>query len=904
MPACRACSVEIATGARFCPSCGARTEQGSGAASPVSVLETRDAAARRDDRPPSDVSHGRFLPGTVLGQRYRVVGLLGKGGMGEVYRADDLKLGQAVALKFLPHQFAGNPARLARLLDEVRVARQISHPNVCRVYDADEADGEHFLSMEYVHGEDLATLLHRIGRLPADKALQVARQLCAGLAAAHDKGMVHRDLKPANILLDERGVARVSDFGLTAPVTQLDAGNAREGTPAYMAPELLAGGTASVRSDVYAVGLVLYELFTGRRPFEADTLAELRRLRQEQTPQEPSRLVENLDPAVERVILRCLERDPSDRPPSALAVSAALPGGDPLAAALAAGETPSPELVAAAGGAAGIDPRLGALCVAGVAAAALVSAWLGAQASLVSRVPLPHSPEVLAAKARELLARLGFDEAPEATASGFRHDDDYARHVETSDQSMERWRGAAAERPPLLRFWYRESPRPLEAEGFFGPVSGGGKVTLSDPPSLVSRMKTVELDPQGRLVSLSVVPPQVDEARKATGALDWAPLFTAAGLDEGRFHPVAPTWNPPSAADARAAWEGSYAERPDLKLRVEAAAYAGRPVWFEILGPWSRPARMQEVRLTRGEKAAQAVGIATLCAIGAGALFVARRNLRSGRGDRRGALRVASFVLACTQIEWLVGADHVWTAYEFVLLVMAVSWGLFIGAMVWVLYVAVEPYVRRRWPQMLISWTRLLAGRPGDPLVGRDVLLGLLAGGAVSVLGRLRPLAEALAGAPPPEPDLSPLLALAGARYALVTLLAQAMGAVFSGLAVLFALLLLRALLRREWLANAALVATFSVGSFLAAPSLVPGLLSVGIWVVLLLALRRAGLTAACCAFFSANALLNGPASGALSAWHTWPLLLNLLALAALAAFAFSRATAGRPLFREGLFEA
>ena len=149
---------------------------------------------------------------------YRIVSLIGRGGMGEVYRAEDLKLGQPVALKFLPDDVARDADRLARFHGEVRVARQVSHPNVCRVYDISEVNGQHFLSMEYVDGEDLASLLRRIGRLPADKALQVARQLCAGLGAAHDRGVLHRDLKPANVLIDGRGRVRIADFGLAALV--------------------------------------------------------------------------------------------------------------------------------------------------------------------------------------------------------------------------------------------------------------------------------------------------------------------------------------------------------------------------------------------------------------------------------------------------------------------------------------------------------------------------------------------------------------------------------------------------------------------------------------------------------------------------------------------------------------
>ena len=204
--------------------------------------------------------------------------------------------------------------------------------------------------MEYVDGEDLASLLKRIGRLPPDKALEISRELCAGLAAAHDRGVLHRDLKPANVMIDGRGRARITDFGLAVAAGEVVEGEV-SGTPAYMAPEQLAGKGATVRSDVYALGLVLYELYTGRKAFDGATLAgAAAQTRARIRRRAPSTLSPGFDPAVERVILRCLEKDPSARPASAAQVATALPGGDPLAAALAAGETPSPEMVAAAGG--------------------------------------------------------------------------------------------------------------------------------------------------------------------------------------------------------------------------------------------------------------------------------------------------------------------------------------------------------------------------------------------------------------------------------------------------------------------------------------------------------------------------------------------------------------------------
>jgi serine/threonine protein kinase len=292
--------------------------------------------------PPSVPASSRFAPGAIVAGRYRLVALLGRGGMGEVYRADDLTLDQTVALKFLPEGMAGGDTRLAQFHNELRTARQVSHRNVCRLYDLGDADGRRFLTMEYVDGEDLASLLRRIGRIPQDKAIQIARQLCAGVAAAHERGVLHRDLKPANVMLDGHGDVRITDFGIATAAK--DAGADIAGTPQYMAPEQLAGRLASIRSDLYALGLILFEIFTGKRAYEATSLGELKQLHDTGTVMAPSSIVRDLDPAVERVILRCLEKDPERRPASALTVAVSLPGGDPLAAALAAGETPSPEL--------------------------------------------------------------------------------------------------------------------------------------------------------------------------------------------------------------------------------------------------------------------------------------------------------------------------------------------------------------------------------------------------------------------------------------------------------------------------------------------------------------------------------------------------------------------------------
>src|SRR5215471_3626084 len=294
MVRCPACTRECAENSRFCASCAAPLD----ATSAETVAFGIGAASAPRLSTTSGVDEGRFLPGTVVAGRYRIAGLLGRGGMGEVYRATDLTLGQAVALKFLPEATSQDERALARFYNEVRVARQVTHPNVCRVYDVGQVQNLHYISMEYVDGEDLGSLLRRIGRLPVDKAVETARKICAGLAASHEKGVLHRDLKPANVMIDGRGQVIIMDFGLAWLAEQLQA-DIRSGTPAYMSPEQLAGTEVTMRSDIYALGLVLYELFTGKRAFEAASLMELMEMQERAAPASISTVVRELDPQVE-----------------------------------------------------------------------------------------------------------------------------------------------------------------------------------------------------------------------------------------------------------------------------------------------------------------------------------------------------------------------------------------------------------------------------------------------------------------------------------------------------------------------------------------------------------------------------------------------------------------------------
>jgi predicted Ser/Thr protein kinase len=793
---CPHCQASLSPGSRFCSGCGRPAS-----VSDVTVLlndeVTRLApAAPRGSNPTSgsgpsgwlstsgSIDHGRFGPGMVLDNRYRVLGLLGRGGMGEVYRADDLRLGQQVALKFLPADLSRDPARLAQFHNEVRTARHVSHPNVCRVYDVGEIDGQLFITMEYVDGEDLSILLRRIGRLPEDKGLEIARQICAGLAAAHERGVLHRDLKPANIMLDGAGKVRVMDFSLAAVG---DVKDIRAGTPAYMAPEQLSGQEVTVRSDIYALGLVLYEIFTGRRAFEAKTLTELIEQHRSGTLTAPTTLVKALDPAIELAIVRCLDAQPARRPASAIGVSASLPGGDPLAAALAAGETPSPEMVAAAGGdSATLTPIAGLMWLAAVAALVLGVASVMGRQSLLARIPPIKPAAVLADRAEELRQSFGFVEPVADRASWFSHDDAYLRWVTENETGAARWAQLGAGRPAALRFWHRTSPRPLLPVGKSGPVSAG------DPPLNLNGMTSTMLDGRGRLLRFEAAPPHAETAAAApVPGVDWSRLFAAAGLDQAAFSESTPSRTPATYADERKAWTGSL---PGTKIPVsiEAAGYRGRPMLFEMIAPWTTTPRDPGPRSRQTSNSPIFIYVLL-----SGAALTAYANVRRGRADMKGALRLAAFTFLLMLAIWTVSLHVDDVADEQQRFFVNVGVGLFVAAALYLLYLGLEPFVRRAWPTMLVGWSRLLGGRVRDPLIGRDLLLGAAAGAALALMNLANDVLPMRLGLPEAVPHVTDPEVLMGMRGLAVTLLRSVNNGLQNAVIMVFEFAVLRWLF--EW---------------------------------------------------------------------------------------------------------
>lgn len=855
-----------------------------------SLTRTQPAGERTGSRTRDQfVDPGRFPAGTVLADRYRIIEMLGKGGMGEVYRVDDLKLGQSIALKFISRATADAALASDDMHHEVRIARQVSHPNVCRVYDIGEIEGHPFISMEYIDGENLGALLKRIGRLPPAKALDVARQLCAALAAAHDAGILHRDLKPTNVMIDGRGKVRITDFGLAGLAEQFQAGDIRAGTPAYMAPEQLAGREVSVRSDLYSLGLVLYEVFTGEHAFQLRNDSRGSR----PTPTRPSRVVDDIDPQVERVILRCLERDPAQRPPSALAVAAALPGADPLAAALAAGETPSPEMVAAAGAVAQVSGRtaLGAYVL--VLVGVLTIAWLNSRAYLFALVPLPKPPQVLADHARAVIETLGHRSTPSDSACGFQEDAGVLRGL-ARDYGPQAW-SRVAQRPGAIYFWYRESPEPLVARDV------GGVVTADDPPPLDPGMLNIRLDPRGRLLELRVVPAP-DPARAAPAPIDPVRLLTLAGLTPDDFRPSDTPVTPSVFCDTTAAWEGSAADFGDVPVRVEAGACGGRVNYFRIsrAGLPTPPGPRRDWSDTALQASRMIISAISLF----GGALLAWRNLRLGRGDRRGTTRIATYVFASYILVWLLLADHVASPDgEWDLFLRGVARALFFAVWAWVLYLALEPYVRRLWPDSIITWSRLLAGRWRDPSVGRDVLIGGLLGvvsQGVALADQFVPQWLGFSAGRPLPAFLDTLL---GLRQATGQVLWSQVNACFQPMFALVIMLVFRVVLRSLHAGYAAVWLLFVAWLVLSRHALNdPALLVdlalfgplVATWIYVL---NRFGLLAAIAGYLFVSLLSYFPLSLDLAAWHAETSLLLLACSFALATFGFATSVRGRSVF-------
>lgn len=865
-----------------------------------SLLEHHYAATVAHHAPTADprqtVCRERFPPGKILAGRYRILGPLGRGGMGDVYRADDLMLAQPVALKFLASRRSETPAWLDRYRTEVRLARRVTHVNVLRVYDIVEADGEVFISMEYVDGEDLASLLRRVGRLTGEKVVQIARQLCAGLAAAHDRGVLHRDLKPANIMIDGQGQVRIADFGIASLASQVEASGSLVGTPAYMAPELFDGRSPSVRSDLYALGIVLYEALVGKPPFDGRSLGR-REPRETLVP--PSAIVPDVDLGLDRIVCQCLAQDPQRRPDSAHAVAMALPGASPLAEAMARGETPSPSMIAAAEAKWSLPASAAVAALAAAAVALLVVLLLADKTFLLPQVGLAKPPQVLADRAEQIVAALAGATDARQRDMGFAVDRGFLESELPGQQRRQVPPDLGDLRPPAVYFWYRIGRPPITVPTLLNePVPTR---SLAPSPDAIS----LHLDGQGRLVRyLAAAEPGAGDSPPA--AVDWGPVFELAGLRLADFRPARPAQFPPAYADALAAWEETSPETPGLRMHVEAGSAGGRVVYFNIVPPWERHlskdlADEAPTRLHWGLPVVRWL-VYVLGMLGGGLL--AWRNIEAGRGDLRGASKLAAFVLLVGLLDWLFGDTHSASLLgEAASLYLWVARATLTAAVAWVCYIAVEPYVRRYWPDIMITWTRLLRMQLRDPLVGRDVLVGVLCGVLLVLLMQLDLLLPSWLGGPAPTPKLPGMFhdldAVLGLRYKLSIVVAAIMTSITVGLILMLLMLVVRRAIRPAWLAALGswlLIAVLHLatsGSDVSFPWVLAAIFSA----VAMLLYTQVGLVAMLASLFVSSLLVNSPVTTQFGAWYAPSGTFAVAFVLALLVWASVTARAGRPVF-------
>jgi len=887
-------------------------------------------ASREKTPPPRGAPESLLLipelaPGTVLGKRFRIVNRLGSGGMGDVYRAEDLKVRQAVALKFLPPQWAADRAWLARLADEVRVARSVTHPYLCRLHDLVTIGDRTFICMEYIDGEDLNALLRRVGRLPTDKAPETARQLCAAVAALHANNILHRDLKPANVMIDGNGQVHITDFGLARLSDDVPAHEIRAGTPAYMAPEQMAAREVTPLSDLYSMGMILYEIYTGRRPFEAEDFRGYLKLKQTTRPEPPSKYMPFIDPRAERVIMRCLEREPAMRPASALDAAVVLMGDDLLAATIAAGDLPSPQMIAATGRVTSVRWRTAVGWMAAFVALLAANLLLSPRVHPVARGLAPRPPEVLADHTRDLLTAAGFDLTSGAQAWGLADNDGPAPPPPGAQDDRPVGIPYVVEPPAAPIFWYRWSPSGLGAGNPLEVVFSGAPVTRVDPPLATSGGVLVTLAGDGRLVGFECEEPRIPRARSAHPAppveVMLPPLAEAAGLAPDLLSNlrarlttiVAPS--PPSGAirfdtSLATTLHGASAGRRDpsavssdgdpAPVRVEAATGPNGLARLTLISmPRASDAPPGSDRIVRSAFVREILGAAALLLLVI-SVPLARHHLRSGGSDVRGGLRLAEAVIVVRLAGWFLSVYPPPQLVDWIGLILLALCGAVLPAVaVWLFYLALEPLTRRQWPTTLVAWTRILGGRLRDAAVGESLLCGAVFGAAWSIIEGLERWVPQRLGWQVREPaflrDQFELYAGAGASLGFAI---QALWqSVYYAVLILVFMTILRRIIGRAWptlILTAALLILFRLplGTHPTATliAMIPVMGSL-LWLM-----ARRGLLAVVAAIFVAFILRRYPLTTDLQAWYAGHAMLALAMVGAVAGVGFWAARSRRDI--------
>jgi hypothetical protein len=549
-------------------------------------------------------------------------------------------------------------------------------------------------------------------------------------------------------------------------------------------------------------------------------------------------------------------------------------------------------MVAAAGEGEGLSRRV-ALPVFVAALAGMAACYaLALRIDPLERMRPELNADVLAQKAREAIRAMGYSDRAGDEAYGFGWDNAYISRAITGD-SPASWRDLVVQRPSPLYFWYRRSQHPLTGQYFHHDLLTPGIVALDDPAPITPGMMQLTLDHRGVVTSFEAIPPQVQEPPADPTAVDWDALLALTEVDRATLVAATPQWHWLATPDARVAWTGTW-PGSDLPLRVEAASLYGRPVALQLIGPWTRPWRTVADGGDSGGTAIIAIYFVLVLCVVIGGSVLASRSLREGRGDRTGALRLATAVTAALWVLWLCQTHFSTSIGTVAMFFLAIVTTVFYGVLFWALYLALEPFVRRHWPQTLVSWTTILSGRLRDPIVGRDVLFGVALGALIALLIR-----GTLVYTNTPLWSSTDLLG--GTRQVAGYVTMQTIYAVRSALFFFYLLFLLRLLLRNQWAAALAFVTLFAVLDALDSPRpIFEGATTFLYFSLLSAAVLRWGLTTLSVSLLVATLLANVPATSDLSAWYAGATAFALVIPVALASWAFytSSHEAGHPALR------
>jgi hypothetical protein len=498
-----------------------------------------------------------------------------------------------------------------------------------------------------------------------------------------------------------------------------------------------------------------------------------------------------------------------------------------------------------------------------------------------------------------MLARLGIGTPHANSDRGFQWEAGYVENLARRGRRVNPW----TELPTghvLLTFWYRTSPQPMTPSQGTGVLGGSARVSPTSPPVDVPGMTSVLLDMRGRLLRLEVVLAQVEQAPGAPVLpVDWRAVLAETGVDPSAAAATTPAWLPLAWADTRAAWSASYPDLPGVPVRIEAAAYRGRPVYVRVIRAWTPPDRAVPAERGAAQKTSEMIAMVLLTAVLVFGGFIAHRNLALNRADRHGAARTAIATGAMFLGAGLFEPSHTLGAAEVALFGELMGSALFVAAQMWVLYLALEPSVRRRWPTAMITWSRLLTGRLRDPMIGRDVLVGAAVAVALSLAGFMIPLtgmSSSLSASALPR--LSPLL---GTRFVLNSLLTIGVGALLNILLAFGVLFVFRVVLRRDWLMAAAFIALTVVQALLRGTPLV-GVAATAVGAMAMIAvLLRLGFFGFCVAAVVNSLLTIYPLSTDVGAWYGAPTVFAVIVLAVAAFGAFWIALGGKPLLGQSL---